>query len=144
MQMLNSLQVKTAPKFSIKFLTKIQLQNFVKIPIKKPWNLKYSGFSLLKRWYKCQCIQIIGVHCAQCTPCKASVFVTFLVTLWDWTYDFGAVGHPLYRCNVLCKAASSRFNPRGWPKRSYIQLLGKECIVHREPLWFVCIGKSFF
>ena len=42
--------------------------------------------------------QIIEVPCAQCTPCKASVLVTFLVTLWDWTYDFGAVGHPLYQC----------------------------------------------
>ena len=38
------------------------------------------------------------VPCAQCTPCKASVLVTSLVTLWDWTYDFGGVGHPLYQC----------------------------------------------
>ena len=42
-----------------------------------------------------QCIQIREVPCAQCTPYKASVLVTFLVTLWDWTYDFGAVGLPL-------------------------------------------------
>ena len=46
------------------------------------------------------CIQIIEVPCAQCTPCKASELVTFLVTLWDWTYDFGAVGLPLYQCAV--------------------------------------------
>ena len=32
---------------------------------------------------KIQCIQIIEVPGAQCTPCKASVLVTLLVTLWD-------------------------------------------------------------
>ena len=42
-----------------------------------------------------QCIQLIEVPYAQC---KASVLVTFLVILWDWTYDFGAVGHPLNQC----------------------------------------------
>ena len=26
------------------------------------------------------------------------------------------------------------YNPRGWPKRSQVHLLRKECIVHREPL----------
>ena len=33
---------------------------------------------------------------------------------------------------------SHRFNPRGWPKRSYLHLICKEYIVHREPLWFLC------
>ena len=29
-----------------------------------------------------------------CTPCNASVLESFLVTLWDWTHDIGA----LYKC----------------------------------------------
>ena len=35
---------------------------------------------------------------------------------------------------------SHRFNPRGWPERSQVHLLCKECILHREPLLFVCTG----
>ena len=27
------------------------------------------------------------VHTAQCTPCKASVLLSFLITLWEWTFD---------------------------------------------------------
>ena len=52
---------------------------------------------IMIKWYQ-SCIQIIEFPCAQGTPCKTSVLVTFLVTLWDWTYDFGTVGHPLYQC----------------------------------------------
>ena len=49
-----------------------------------------------------QCIQIIEVPCAQCTPCKASVLVTFLVTLWDWTYDLHrATTVPLNLCDCF-------------------------------------------
>ena len=50
-----------------------------------------------------QCIQIIEFLCAQCTPCKASVFVTFWSpsgiepkTLVQWAS---------HSTNVLCKAA---------------------------------------
>ena len=31
--------------------------------------------------------------------------------------------------------------PRGWVKSSQVHLLYKECIVYREPLWFVCTGS---
>ena len=37
-------------------------------------------------------------HNALLAACEESVLVSFLITLWDWTYDFGAVGHPLYQC----------------------------------------------
>ena len=30
----------------------------------------------------------IRASCAQRAPCKASALVSFLLILWDWTYDF--------------------------------------------------------
>ena len=48
------------------------------------------------------------IPCAQCTPCKASVLATFLLTLWgDWTNDFGAVGHQLWKYYIYAKQLKS-------------------------------------
>ena len=33
--------------------------------------------------------------------------MTFLVNLWGWTHDFGAVGLPLYQCAVRAKQFKS-------------------------------------
>ena len=72
-----------------------------------------------------QCIQIIEVPCAQCTPCKASVLVTFLVTLWDWTYDYGAVGS-LYQC-AMQSSLKVWWNSRNWMmnkwKKNWLSIL---------------------
>ena len=59
------------------------------------FSAEYKNYNDYSDYNDYQCIQIIEIPYAQCTPCKASVRVTFLVTLWDWAYDFGAV-HNVY------------------------------------------------
>ena len=49
------------------------------------------------------------VSWAQCTPCKASVLVSFLLTLTEWTYDFGAAGTPLYQCQCAMQGSMVEF-----------------------------------
>ena len=67
------------------------LKSFLTPPLNKTWRAKYqpvhTNYTL--------------APCAQCTHCKASILVSLLLTLWDWTYDFGGVGHPLYQCKKL-------------------------------------------
>ena len=49
----------------------------------------YLTFSLYTVGLWCcqyRAVHTIEVPCAKCTPCKASVSVTSLVTLWDWAY----------------------------------------------------------
>ena len=48
------------------------------------------------------------VPCPICTPCNASVLVSFFSTLWDWTYDFGTVSHPLYLCALQSSKAGQQ------------------------------------
>ena len=53
-----------------------------------------------------------NVTMAPCTPYKAGVLVSFLVTLWNRTYDFGAaVGHPIYQCAM--QSILSSYSGRG-------------------------------
>ena len=64
----------------------------------------------------------------QYTLCKASVLVSFLVTLWDWTYDFGAVGTSLYQ-----SAMQSRNSRPFKPKLNCWMVLIKQLLLKRGP-----------
>ena len=64
---------------SVKNVTFKSSYNLLKIDIRWQLTAIFSHFHHLNY----QCIQIIEFLCAQCSRCKASVFVTFLVTLWD-------------------------------------------------------------
>ena len=40
--------------------------------------------------------------------------MNFLVTLWDWAFDFGAVGHPLYKCAMQSSLRYYEMNISKW------------------------------
>ena len=42
------------------------------------------------------------------------MFVNFLVTLWDWAFDFGVVGHPLYKCAMQSSLRYYEMNISKW------------------------------
>ena len=77
------------------------------------FSAEYKNYNDYSDYNDYQCIQIIEAPYAQCTLCKASVLGTFLVTrcLWDWTNDFGAVGHPFYQCAMQ---SSLKVCWKGW------------------------------
>ena len=42
------------------------------------------------------------------------MFVNFLLPLWDWAFDFGAVGHPLYKCAMQSSLRYYEMNISKW------------------------------